>query len=118
MYIRRNAQVNLNDKNLDNVRFVKVNSLPAVSQQLTPNQYVDDALDEPTLVRNSKNNDFNNHSLSNMSQITQNSKPIDDNHVVTKSYADSLSGKNGNRPGLSTVINNQDNEFNKNKLTS
>ena len=45
-------------KNLDNLRFVKVNSLPAINQYLTPKQYVDDAIDEPTLVRNNQDNDF------------------------------------------------------------
>ena len=35
--IRNTAQVDFNDKNLDNVRFVKVNSLPAVREHLTQN---------------------------------------------------------------------------------
>ena len=37
------------DKNLDNMRFV--NSLPAVREHLTPNLYVKNATDEPTLVQ-------------------------------------------------------------------
>ena len=38
---RNNAHVDFNDKNLDNVRFVKVNSMPAVREHLTPKCYVD-----------------------------------------------------------------------------
>ena len=33
--IRNTAHVDFNDKNLDNVRFVEVNSLPAVRERLT-----------------------------------------------------------------------------------
>ena len=43
--IKRNTtHVDFDDKNLDNVRFVKVNSLPAVREHLTPNFYVDKAI--------------------------------------------------------------------------
>ena len=41
---RNNANVDFNDKNLDNVRFVKVNSLRAVREHLTPKFYVDGAI--------------------------------------------------------------------------
>ena len=34
--IRNTADVGFNDKNLDNVRFVKISSLPAVREHLTP----------------------------------------------------------------------------------
>ena len=40
------AHVDFNDKNLDNVRFFKVNSLPAVSQHLTHKHYLDNAIHE------------------------------------------------------------------------
>ena len=40
------GHVDFNDKNIDNVRFVKVNILPAINQHLTPKQNVDDPLDE------------------------------------------------------------------------
>ena len=57
--IKNTDHVEFNDKNLDNVRFVKVNSLPAVSQYLSPKQYVDDAIGETSLVGNNQINDFN-----------------------------------------------------------
>ena len=44
------AYVKFNDKHLDNVRFVKVNSQPAINQHLTPKQYVDDAIDDTSVV--------------------------------------------------------------------
>ena len=53
--IRNLAHVDFNDKNLDNVRFAKVNSLPAVREHLTPKIYVDEAIsywvDELSLLR-------------------------------------------------------------------
>ena len=39
--IRNTAQVDFNEKNLDKVSFIKMNSLPAVSQHLTHKYYVD-----------------------------------------------------------------------------
>ena len=51
---RNNAHVDLNDENLDNGRFVKVNSMPAVREHLTPKYYVYNAisfwLDELSLL--------------------------------------------------------------------
>ena len=38
--IRNNTHVDFNDKNLDNVRFGKANSMPAVREHLTPKHYV------------------------------------------------------------------------------
>ena len=53
--IKNTAHVDFNDKNLDNVKFVEVNSLPAVREHLTPYYYVDKAisywLDELSLLR-------------------------------------------------------------------
>ena len=52
--IRNSAHVNFNDKKLDNVRFVKVNSLPVVREHPTPKFYNDDTIsqsvDETSLI--------------------------------------------------------------------
>ena len=56
-------------KNLDNLRFVEVNSLPAINQQATPKQYVDDAIDKKSLIRNNQDNEFNNFNLININII-------------------------------------------------
>ena len=42
--IRNLAHVDVNDKTLDNVRFLKVNNLPAVREHLTSNFYVGEAV--------------------------------------------------------------------------
>ena len=42
--IKNTTYVYFNDKNPDNVRFVRVNSMPAVREHLTPNLYVDQAI--------------------------------------------------------------------------
>ena len=50
--MRNNANVDFIDINFIIVRFVKVKSLPAVREHLTPKQNADFAIDETTLVRN------------------------------------------------------------------
>ena len=42
--IRNTAHVDFNDKNIDKVKFVKVNSLPAVGEHLTAKYYVDNSI--------------------------------------------------------------------------
>ena len=42
--IKNTAHVDFNDENLDYVRFVKVNSMPAVREHLTPKYYVNQAI--------------------------------------------------------------------------
>ena len=49
------ANVDYDDKNLDNVRFVKVNCLPAVREHKIPKLYVEifpsESVDESSLLR-------------------------------------------------------------------
>ena len=53
--IKNSAHINLNEENLINARFVKVNSLPIVREHLTAKLYVDTAIstgvDESSLSR-------------------------------------------------------------------
>ena len=42
--IKNTAHVDFHDKTLKNVRFVKVNSMPAVREHLTPKHYVNQAI--------------------------------------------------------------------------
>ena len=42
--LKNTAHVDFNDKNLDNVRFIKVNSMPALGEHLTAKYYVDKAI--------------------------------------------------------------------------
>ena len=69
-------------KSLDNVRFVKVNSMPAVREHVTPKLYADNSISD----------------------------------II--SYVDNLHEINRSRRDLSSVFNDQDNDFNNNKLTS
>ena len=80
--IKNAAHVDFNDKNLDNVRFVKVNSMLAVREHLTLKCYVDYAISD----------------------------------II--SYVDNLHESNRNKRDLSSVFNNQDIEFDNNKLTN
>ena len=92
--IRNTAHVDFNDENLDNVRFVKVNSRPAVSQHLAPKHYVDDAIDEISLVRNNQDNNFNIFNFTNINSITLNTQTVNDKQVITKSYVDQFRQEN------------------------
>ena len=53
--IENTAPVDFDDENLDNVRFIKVNSIPTLEEHLTPKLCVDQAIsngvDEPSLLR-------------------------------------------------------------------
>ena len=63
--------VGFNAKNLGNVRFTKLNSYHAMSEHTTAKSFADQNIDEPTLFRSNRNNDFKNNS--NISQNTLNS---------------------------------------------
>ena len=90
--------------------------------------YVDNSIDELSLIRNNKNNNFGNYNLTNINSITLNNQPIKDNEVVTKSYVDQFHNDNErSRRDLGIdfynesnilVKNNQDNDLNDNKLTN
>ena len=60
--MKNTAHVEFNDKNLENVRFDKENSVRAVGEILTPKYHVDEAysssVDESTLVNENQDNDF------------------------------------------------------------
>ena len=80
--IKNTDHVDFNDKNFDNVRWIKVNIITTIEEHLTPNIYVDNAI----------------------------------NDII--SYVDNLHEINKNRREISSVFNDQDNEFDKNKLTN
>ena len=130
--IKNTAHVDFNDKNLDNVRFVKVNSMPAVAEHLTAKYYVDTAIsnsvDESSLLRLDANEKLE---LDKQDSIILNSTltdPVTIIEIPTKTYIDSLHEENErSRRDLgidfydessNLVKNNQDNNFNANKLTN
>ena len=92
--IKNTAYVDFNDKKLDNVRFVKVYSMPAVGEHFTANSCVDNPtfsnVNESSLLRldpnakiklNEQNSIFLNSILTSPKTIIE---------IPTKSYVDSL----------------------------
>ena len=73
----------MNDRNITNARFIQVIQLPQIDSHLTAMLYVDNCIDEPSLVRNIKNNEFGNYNLTNINSITLNTQAENDNEVIT-----------------------------------
>ena len=120
--IRNNTHVDFSDKNPGNVRFGKVNSMPAVAEHLTAKYYVENAIfysaDESSLLRldpeeklklDEQDSTILNSTLTSPKTIIE---------LPTKSYDDSLHEIIRNRRDLSSVYNDQDNEFDNIKLTN
>ena len=88
--------------------------------------YVDNSIDEPSLVRNNQDNDFGNYNLTNNNSITLNKQAENDDEVITKAYVDQFHQQNERSRrdvGLDfydessdLVKNNQANNFYDNKL--
>ena len=126
--IKNTAHIDLNDRNILNASFFQVNQLPQIDSHLTAKLYVDNSIDESTLVRNNRDNDFGNYNLTNIISITLNKQAENDNEVITKAYVDQFHQENERSRrdvGLDfydesgdLVKNNQDNDFNDNKLTN
>ena len=68
--------------------------MPQIDSLLTAKQYVDNAIDEVSLVRNNQDNDFNNK-LININGISLNTQAVNDNQVITKAYVDQFHIDNG-----------------------
>ena len=125
--MKNNAHKDLNDKNITNARFIQVNQWPEIDFLLTPKFYVDNSVDESSLVRNNKDKDFGNYNLTNINCITLNTQAVNDNQVITKSYVDQFHQENErSRRDLGIdfynesndiVKNNQVNDLNDDKLT-
>ena len=56
--IKNISHIDLNDRNITNARFIQVNQLPQINSHLTAKLYVDNSIDEQSLVRNNQDNDF------------------------------------------------------------
>ena len=120
--IKNTDHVDFNDKNLDNVYAIRVNSYPILDAELTSKFYVDNFIlnyvDEESLLRLDTKGKIHHGKLDSIfvnSSITSSRTIIE---LPTKSYVDSLHEINRDRRDLSSVFNDQDNEFDKNKLTN
>ena len=127
--VKNKAHIDLNDRNITNARFIlQVNQLPQIDSHLTAKLYVNTEIDQPSLVRNNQDNDFGNYNLTNINSITLNKQAENDNEDITKAYVDQFHNDNErNRGDLvvkfygesnDLVENNQDKDFNDNKLTN
>ena len=84
----------MNDRSITNARFIQVNQWPQINSHLTAKLYVDNSIDEPSLVRNNQHNDFDNYTITNVNSITLNTQAVNDNHVITKAYVDQFHQEN------------------------
>ena len=126
--VKNNAHIDLNDGNITNARFIQVNQLPQIDSHLTAKLYVDTQIDQQSIVRNNQDNNFGNYNLTNINSITLNKQAENDNEVITNAYVDQFHQENErSRRNLGIdfynesnhlVKNNQDNDFNDNKLTN
>ena len=119
--IKSIAHAHFNDKNLDNVRFVKVNSMPALPEHLTAKNYVyqtiSNRVDGSSLLRLDPDEELKIEEQDSINLKSSLTSPKTIIEIPTKSYVDSLSEKIRNRRYFSTVFNDQDKEFDNNKLT-
>ena len=120
--IRNTDHVDFNDKNVDNVNSIKVNSLPTLYNHLTPKAYVDqfvlDNLDEVSLLRVDPKSDIHFGKIDSVFVNSSITSPRTIIELPTRSYVDSLHEINRDRRDLSSVFNDQDNEFDNSKLTN
>ena len=107
--IKNTAHIDFKDKNLNNVRFVEVNTLPAIGDYLTPKFYVDQAIsysvDESSLLRLDADEILRlnkQHSIILNSTLTSPKTIIE---IPTKSYVDGLHENRRNRWDLVSVFN-------------
>ena len=92
--LKNTEHIDLNDRDITNVRFLQMNQWPQIDSHLTPKLYVDTEIDESSLVRNNQDNDFNNNNLTNINSITLNNQAVNDNQVITKAYVDQFHQEN------------------------
>ena len=126
--LKNNARIDLNGRNITNATFIQVNQLPQIDSHFTAKLYVDNSMDEPGSVRKTQDNDLNNYNLTNINSISLNKQAENDNEVITKAYVDQFHQENvwsrrdvgiGFYDKSSDLVkNNQENDFNDNKLTN
>ena len=120
--IKNTDHVDFNDKILDNVHSIKVNSSPFLDSELTSKFYVDNFIlnyvDEESLLRLDPKGKIHHGKIDSIFVNSSITSPKSIIELPTKSYVDSLHEINRDRRDLSAVFNDQDNEFDNNKLTN
>ena len=102
---------------------------PKTIINLPTKNYVDKNFNDPSIIKNTDHVDFNDENLDKVSFIKVNTYPFLEEHLTPKvyvdntisdiiSYVDNLHEVIRNRRDLSSVFNDQDNEFDYSKLTN
>ena len=82
---------------------------------MTVKLHVDNAIDEPSLVRNTQDKDFIIYNITNIKSITLNKQAETDNAVITKAYIDQFHQENErSRRNLGLSIYNKEKDLVKN----
>ena len=127
-YLRANYIESNIEEDIDLKNQYRIKNLPDPInlQDAGTKNYINNTIDEVSLVRNNQDNDFNNNNLTNINSITLNKQAVNDNEVITKAYVDQFHqenersrrdlGINFYNESSDLVKNNQDNDFNDNKL--
>ena len=117
--IKNSAHIDLNDRNITNCRFLSVNQLPQIDSHLTAKLYFDtaisDGVNESSLLRLDPDQKLSEDTIILNSTLTSQKTIIE---LPTRSYVDSLHEINRNKRDLSSVLNDQVNEYDNNKLTN
>ena len=115
------AHYDFNDRNLNNVCFLKVNNFLGIPERLKAKIYVDqatsDSVGESSLLRLDPDKKLK---LNEQDSLVLNSAltlPKTKIELPTKSFVDSLHGNSRSKRDLSTVFNDQDKKVDNNKLT-
>ena len=127
-YLRTNYIESNIEEDIDLKNQYRIKNLPdpiSITEACNKN-YIDNAIDKSSLVRNNKDNNFGNYNLTNINSITLNKQAENDSEVITKAYVDQFHqenersrrdlGINFYNESSDLVKNNQDNDFNNNKL--
>ena len=102
---------------------------PRTSLEIHIKDYFDHKFNDPSLIKNVDNVDFNNKDIDNVGWVKVNKWPKDEEHLTPKLYVDNamqdiksaivnLHELNRNKRDLSSVFKDQDNEFDNKKLTN
>ena len=127
-YLRTNYIESNIEEDIDLKNQYRIKNLPdplSITEACNKN-YVDNTINELSLVRNNKDNHFGNYKITNINSITLNKQAENDNEVITKSYVDQFHQENERsrrdvgldfyNESSDLVKSNQDNDLNDNKL--
>ena len=95
-YLRANYIESNIEEDIDLKNQYRIKNLPdpISNTEAFSKNYVDNSIDESSLVRNNQDNNFSNNNLTNINSITLNTQAVNDNEVITKAYVDQFHQEN------------------------